>query len=203
MDKLKVGKLLGFLSLIFLSGFVSIFYLDLLNPFVFIYLKIIAVGVIPSVICFSWLYFWRDFEDPFRYLSLWNCGTQVLFLGVNLFRVQVKAWGVLGVLYLLLSVVLLGFYLTDIHMTKWGFFTLSGLILLNVVLAFAVTLTTFDYLHPVFAYSSNNRILTVGSFVTELSVMGALFTSSSQLYWHDILTRRREQAMVEAIFASL
>jgi hypothetical protein len=46
-------------------------------------------------------------------------------------------------------------------------------------------------------------MVALGFFFTELSVMGSLLTASSQLYWHDILTKRREQQMIEAIFAEL
>jgi hypothetical protein len=33
--------------------------------------------------------------------------------------------------------------------------------------------------------------------------MGALFTSSSQLYWHEILRKIRDEILVEMIFDSL
>jgi hypothetical protein len=202
VDGTKLGKLLGFLIVLFFSGYLSIFHFDLGNVFVNIYLTFIAAGVIPCVICFSWLYFWRDSRDPFRYLSLWNCGTQLLFLSMNLMRIKVGAWGVLGILYIILSVIVVGIYYNEYHATKWGFFLTSGLVLMNVVLAFSLTLMTFDYVHPFFS-SSGSRMFAVGSFVAEMSVMGAMFTSSSQLYWHEIMNKRREEALVEAIFESL
>ena len=202
VNRAKLGKLLSLLFLLFLSGYLSITYLDLSNVFVNIYLKLLAAGAIPSIICFSWLYFWRDSRDPFRYLSLWNCGTQLLFLSMNLMRIEVGAWGVLGILYMVLSIVIVGIYINEYYATKWGFFLTSGLILMNVVLAFALTLVTFDYVHPLFS-SSNSNLAAVGSFVAEMSVMGAMFTSSSQLYWHEIMNKKREEALVEAIFESL
>lgn len=202
MNRTKLGKLLSLLFFLFLSCYLSIFYLDLSNVFVNIYLKLVAACAIPSIICFSWLYFWRDSRDPFRYLSLWNCGTQLLFLSMNLLRIQVGAWGFIGVLYIVLSVVIVSSYINKYYATRWGFFLTSVLILMNVVLAFALTLVTFDYVHPFFS-SSNSSLVAVGSFVAEMSVMGAMFTSSSQLYWHEIMNKKMEEALVEAIFESL
>jgi hypothetical protein len=76
------------------------------------------------------------------------------------------------------------------------------LILLNVVFAFGLALTTFEYVHPWFR-EGDIGLAALRDFVTELSVMGALFTSSSQLYWHEILGKIREEALVEMIFDSL
>jgi hypothetical protein len=33
--------------------------------------------------------------------------------------------------------------------------------------------------------------------------MGSLLVASSQLYWHEILKKRREQEIIERIFAAL
>jgi hypothetical protein len=76
------------------------------------------------------------------------------------------------------------------------------LILLNVVFAFGLALTTFEYVHPWFAREGVG-LAALRDFVTELSVMGALFISSSQLYWHEILNKIREEVLVEMIFESL
>jgi hypothetical protein len=103
---------------------------------------------------------------------------------------------------MLLSVFLIIAYQTDWPYTKWGFFFTGGFILLNVVLAFALIMTTFEHIHPYFA-SGGPGLAALGFFITELSVMGALLTASSQLYWHDILQKRREQQIIEAIFAEM
>ncbi|MBN2336805.1 hypothetical protein JXL21_14715 [Candidatus Bathyarchaeota archaeon] len=203
MDKVKLGRLIGFLSLVVLSAYICMFHLNPLNVFVNVYLKVVSVGVIPGVVCFSWIYFWRDGGDPFNFLSLWNCGTQVLFLAVNLLRLPVGSWGVFGWLYALLSVAIIGVYVTKYAFTKWGFWIIGVMILLNVVLAFGVVLTTYQSIHPFFAASESVGIQALGVFVSELGVMGAMFTSSSQLYWHDILKRIREEAYIEQIFDSL
>lgn len=197
-------KLLNFLSLLsisFLSSYYAIFNLNLTNPFVYIFLKIVSFILIPVLICFSWLYFWTDGEDPFRYLALWNTCTQAIFLVLNLFRINDFSWGFFGWGYLGVSVIVIFFYLTDYHMSLWGFWITGVLILLNVVLAFAVVMTTFENLHPYFSLSPSLRA--VGDFITGLSVMGALLASSSQLYWHEILKRRREEMIMEQIWSSL
>jgi hypothetical protein len=83
----------------------------------------------------------------------------------------------------------------------WGFWVTGILILLNVVLAFTVVMTTFENLHPYFSLSPS--LSAVGDLITGTSVMGALFTSSSQLYWHEILKKRREELIMEQIWSSL
>jgi len=203
VDKLKVGKLLGALSLLLLSAYAGMFILDPLKIWVFFYLKAVAVAVLPGLVCFSWLYFWRDGDDPFQFLLRWNVGSQILFLALNLVRVQAGSWGVFGWLYMVLSVVIIGIYLTNLHFSRWGFWVTGVLILLNVVFAFGLALTTFEYVHPWFAREEVAGLAALRDFVTELSVMGALFTSSSQLYWHEILKKIREEILVEMIFDSL
>jgi hypothetical protein len=202
VDRLKSGRLLGALGLVMLSAYAGMFILDPLNIYVFFYLKIVAVAVVPGLVCFSWLIFWRDGGDPFRFLLRWNVGTQTLFLALNLVRVKAGSWGVFGWLYLALSAIIVGIYLSNIHFSRWGFWVTGVLILLNVVLAFGLALTTFDYVHPWFAREGAG-LAALRDFVAELSVMGALFTSSSQLYWHEILKKIREEILVEMIFDSL
>jgi len=202
VDKIKVCKLLGALSLLLLSAYAGMFILDPLNVWVFFYLKIVAVAVVPGLVCFSWLLFWRDGGDPFLFLLRWNVGTQMLFLALNLVRVKSGSWGVFGWLYLALSAVIVGIYLSNIHFSRWGFWVTGVLILLNVVFAFGVALTTFEYVHPWFAREGVG-LAALRNFVAELSVMGALFTSSSQIYWHEILKKIREEILVEMIFDSL
>jgi len=200
VDTLKLGKLAGALSLVFLSAYAGMFILDPMNIWVYFYLK--AVAVIPGLVCFSWLLFWRDGGDPFRFLLRWNIGTQVLFLALNLLRVQTGSWGVFGWLYLALSVVIVGIYVSGVHFSRWGFWVTGVLILLNVVFAFGLALTTFEHVHP-WLVGGGVGLAALRDFVAELSVMGALFASSSQLYWHEILKRIREEALIERVFESL
>lgn len=185
-----------------LSALYSIFNLNPSDGYVYVFLKLISFGVIPITLCFSWVWFWRSSPKPFKYLSLWNCGTQALFLVVNVMRIRAGKIGVFGVLYVLLSLFLIGVYLTDWPYTTYGFFFTGGFILLNVLFAFALIMTTFDHIHPFFS-SVGPGLIALGSFLTEVSVMGALLTASSQLYWHDILQKRRDQQIVEAIFVEL
>lgn len=184
------------------SALYSIFNLNLDNPYVYIFLKLISFGVLPITLCFSWIWFWRSSPNPFKYLSLWNCATQALFLLMNTLRIRSGKIGGFGVLYILLSVFLIAVYLTDWPYTRYGFFFTGGFILLNVLLAFALIMTTFEYVHPFFSNGGSSRVA-LGVFISELSVMGALLSASSQLYWHDILQKRREQQIIEAIFAEL
>ena len=201
MDTLKLGKLAGALGIVLLSAYAGMFILDPMNIWAFFYLKIVAVAVIPGLVCFSWLLFWRD-GDPFRFLLRWNIGTQVLFLVLNLLRVQAGSWGVFGWLYLALSVVIVGIYVSGVHFSRWGFWVTGMLILLNVVFAFGLALTTFEHVHP-WLVGGGVGLAALRDFVAELSVMGALFASSSQLYWHEILKRIREEAFIERVFESL
>ena len=185
-----------------MSALYSIFKLNPENGYIYIFLKLISFGVLPITLCFSWIWFWRDSSNPFKYLSLWNCGTQALFLIMNTLRIRSGKIGVFGVLYIMLSVFLIAVYLTDWPYTKYGFFFTGGFILLNVVLAFALIMTTFEHINPYFT-TGGIGMIALGSFITEMSVMGALLTASSQLYWHEILQKRREQQIIEAIFAEL
>jgi hypothetical protein len=203
VDTAKARNFLGLLSLVLASTYFAMFNLDLNDGTVVVFLKLVSASVLPGLLCFSWLYFWADAADPFRYLSLWNSCTQVLFLAVNLLRIPAASWGVFGWAYIGLTAVVVAFYLTHFHDTRWGFFALGGLILLNVALAFALTLTTYSLTHPVIAASEREAVRYLGIFISELAVMGALFTSSSQLYWHDVLGKRREQAMVEGVVQQL
>jgi hypothetical protein len=121
---------------------------------------------------------------------------------MNILRIRSGTIGVFGLLYMVLSVFLIVVYLTDWPYTKYGFFFTGGFILLNVVLAFALILNTYDHIHPFFN-TGGPGLVALGVFFTELSAMGTLLTASSQLYWHDILTKRREQQIIEAIFAEM
>jgi hypothetical protein len=78
----------------------------------------------------------------------------------------------------------------------------GGLILLNVVLAFGLVLTTFEYIHPFFM-NTGIGLTAFSSFITEIGIMGTLLAASSQLYWHDILKKRREEEIIERIFSEL
>ncbi len=178
------------------------FYLNPDSGNVYIFLKLLSFGLIPMTLCFSWIWFWRGTSNPFKYLGLWNCGTQLLFVLMNILRIRSGMIGGFGLLYIILSVFLIAVYLTDWPYSKWGFFFTGGFILLNVLFAFGMVMTTFEHIHPFFN-SGKAGLVALGAFITEVSVMGALFSSSSQLYWHDILQKRREQQIIEAIFAEL
>jgi hypothetical protein len=198
--RLYLRNFLVILGFGIISALFTIFNLNLDNMYVYIFIKLISFGIIPITLCFSWVWFWRGSVAPFKYLGLWNCATQGLFLILNILRVG--KLGLSGLLYVAVSLFLIVVYLTDWPYTKYGFFFTGGLILLNVVFAFALILTTYDHIHPYFSEGSPGMVA-LGFFFTELSAMGSLLTASSQLYWHDILTKRREQQMIEAIFAEL
>ena len=178
------------------------FNLSLDNMLTYIFVKVVSFGVIPVTLCFSWVWLWRDSKKPFRFLGAWNCGTLFLFLVLNVLRVRIIRMGFFGVSYVALSLFLILVSLTDWPYTKYGSFITGALILLNVVFAFGMVMTTFDYINPYFAMDSTGY-RELGTFLTEVSVMGALLTASSQLYWHDILVKRREQMIIEQIFADL
>lgn len=184
------------------SALFIMFNLSLDNMLTYIFLKVISFGVIPLTLCFSWVWLWRDSKEPFRFLGAWNCGTLFLFLVLNVLRVRITRMGFFGISYVALSVFLIAVSLTDWPYTKYGSFITGALILLNVVFAFGMVMTTFDYINPYFARGSTG-FRELGMFTTEVSVMGALLTASSQLYWHDILVKRREQMIIEQIFADL
>ena len=169
---------------------------------VYIYLKIISYVVIPSTICFSWLYIWRNESNPFKFLSQYNSLTQALFIILNLVRVPPNRLGLFGWTYVGLSIMLILFYLTDWAYSKTGFFVTGGLILLNVVFAFGLVMTTFERIHPFFI-NAGPSLAAVSEFITEVSIMGSLLAASSQLYWHEILKKRREAEIIERIFAEL
>jgi len=169
---------------------------------VYIYLKLISFGVVPATICFSWLYLWRNEPNPFRFLSNYNSLTQALFVILNLIRVPIGRLGFFGTAYILLSIALILVYLTNWAYSKTGFFLSGGLILLNVVFAFGLIMTTFEHVHPFFL-DAGPGLMALSDFITEISVMGALLVASSQLYWHEILNKRREQEIIERIFAAL
>lgn len=126
----------------------------------------------------------------------------LLFFVMNVLRVRMDGMGGFGVLYAGLSLFLIAVSLTDWPYTKYGSFITGALILLNVVFAFGMIMTTFEYINPYFSLGSAGR-RELGMFITEVSVMGALLTASSQLYWHDILVKRREQMIIEQMFADL
>ena len=159
-------------------------------------------GSLWLTICFSWLYLWRNEPNPFNFLSQYNCVTQALFLVLNIIRVPLEYLGLFGLLYTLLSILLIIVYLTNWAYTKVGFFITGGLILLNVVFAFGLVMTTFEHMHPIFI-NTGSGLAALGDFVTEVSIMGALLVASSQLYWHEILKKRREEEIIERIFAEL
>ena len=185
-----------------ITAYFAIFYLNLENIWVYIYLKLISYGVIPITVCFSWLYLWRNEPEPFKFLSQYNCLTQGLFILLNLIRVPFRRMGFFGLVYIGLSLVLIVVYLTDWAYSKTGFFVTGGLILLNVVFAFGLVMTTFEQVHPYFV-NAGPSLVAIRDLITEVSIMGALLAASSQLYWHEILKKRREEAIIEKIFAEL
>jgi hypothetical protein len=179
-----------------------IFGFNIENIWIYLYLKFTSIGVIPITICFSWLYLWRDEPDPFSFLSNYNSFTQALFVLLTLIRLPLGKIGFFGLAYVLLSVTLIVVYQTRWAYSKTGFFISGGLILLNVVLAFGLIMTTFEHVHPFFA-GAGPELTAIKDFLTEVSVMGALLVASSQLYWHEILKKRREEEIIERIFAEL
>ena len=185
-----------------ITAFYAIFNLNLENIWVFFYVKLISLVVVPITICFSWLYLWRNESEPFRFLSHYNSFTQSLFILLNLVRVPLNNLGFFGLVYIGLSIMLIIIYLTDWAYSKTGFFISGGLILLNVVFAFGLVMTTFEHVNPFFL-NAGFRLAAVSDFITEVSIMGALFAASSQLYWHEILKKRREEEIIEKIFAAL
>jgi len=193
---------MGILAFCLITAYFAIFYLNLENVWVYIYLKIISYGVIPITICFSWLYLWRNEQEPFRFLSHYNSLTQGLFILLNLIRVPPRRIGTFGMGYIVLSIVLIIVYLTDWAYSKTGFFITGGLILLNVVFAFGLIMTTFEQVNPIFI-NAGPSMAAISEFITEASIMGSLLAASSQLYWHEILKKRREQEIIERIFAEL
>jgi hypothetical protein len=200
MDYLR--QLAGILAFGLATACIAMFFLDVGNVWVYIYLKLISFGVVPITVCFSWLYLWRNESNPFSFLSHYNSLTQALFLILNIIRVPIPRLGFFGLGYILLSISLIVVYLTDWAYSKMGFFITGGLILLNVLFAFGLVMTTFEHLHPVFI-SNGPGLAALGGFITEVSVMGALLVASSQLYWHEILKKRREEEIIERIFAEL
>jgi hypothetical protein len=180
----------------------AIFNLNLENFWVYVYIKLISFGLVPIIICFSWIYLWRNESEPFRFLSHYNSFTQGLFILLNLLRVPFNKMGLFGIVYIGLSVILIIIYLTDWAYSKTGFFITGGLILLNVVFAFGLVMTTFDQVNPFFL-NAGPRLVNLSDFITEVSIMGALLAASSQLYWQEILKKRREQEIIEKIFAAL
>jgi hypothetical protein len=185
-----------------LTAYLAIFYLDLDNVWVSIYLRLISLGLIPLTVCFSWLYLWRNESEPFRFLSQYNSISQGLFIILNVIRVPITKLGFFGIIYISLSIILIITYLTDWAYSKRGFFIIGGLILLNVVFAFGLVMTTFEQVHPFFL-NSGPSLMALSDFITEISIMGALLAASSQLYWHEILKKRREQEAIERIFSML
>jgi hypothetical protein len=185
-----------------ITSYIALFHLDLGNVWVYIYLKIISFGLVPITLCFSWLYLWRNEVQPFNFLSYYNSLTQALFLVLNVLRVPTRKLGVFGIAYIIVSILLIIVYLTNWAYSKRGFFLTGGLILLNVVFAFGLVMTTFEHIHPLFL-NSGPKVSALSDFIIEVSVMGALLTASSQLYWHEILKKRREEEIIERIFAEL
>ena len=200
MDYLR--RAAGILVFGLITAFFVMFYLNLENVWVYIYLKLISFGLIPATICFSWVYLWRNESDPFRFLSQYNSLTQGLFIVLNLVRVPPNRLGFFGLVYIALSIVLIFVYLSDWAYSKNGFFITGGLILLNVVFAFGLVMTTFEHVNPFFL-NAGPSMAAVSDFLTEISIMGALLAASSQLYWHEILKKRREDEIIERIFAAL
>jgi hypothetical protein len=201
MDYLRRAASILAFSLI--TAYIGMFYLDLENVWVYIYLKLMSFGLIPATICFSWIYLWRNESDPFKFLSQYNSLTQSVFVLLNLIRIPPRNLGFFGWTYILMSLILIVVYLTDWAYSKHGFFITGGLILLNVVFAIGLVLTTFESVNPFFLSNARPSLAAISDFIAEVSIMGALLAASSQLYWHEILKKRREDEIIERLFATL
>ena len=202
MRRIYLRNFAAILILGMASALFIMFNLSLDNVLTYFVLKMTSFGVIPITLCFSWVWLWRDSKEPFKFLGVWNSGAMLLFLVLNVLRVSITRLGGFGVLYAVLSLFLIVVSLTDWIYTKYGSFLLGALILLNVVFAFGMVMTTFEFINPYFAMGPPG-FQELGMFITEVSAMGALLTASSQLYWHEILTKRREQMIIEQLFADL
>jgi len=190
------------LAFFLITSLFAMFTLNQENIWVYIYLKFSSFGAIPSIICFSWLYMWGEAFDPLRFLSRYNSLAQGLFIVLNLIRVPFNRLGLFGVLYIVLSFFLILIYLTDWAYSRRGFHVTGGLILLNVLFAFGLVMTTFEQVPPYFL-GADPGLASLRDFIAEISIMGALLVASSQLYWHELLKKRREEEMLEKLFRQL
>ena len=78
------------------------------------------------------------------------------------------------------------------------------LILLNFLLSFVFILLTLDAMNPVLLDGLGFEGANIhGVLLTEVSIMGALLSAGSQLYWLDMLEKKIDVDAWEGYFAAL
>jgi len=165
---------------------------------------ITGLAVVPGLLGFGWLVFVKGVEEPLSFLSRWNSVSQFVFLALNLVRIEVSSWGVVGLFYVAASILLISSNAGDYSSHPRRLRSVGMLILFNFLLSFIFILLTLDAMNPVLLAGLGVEGANVyGVLLTELSIVGALFSAGSQLYWLDMLEKKIEVEAWEAYFHAL
>jgi len=175
------------------------------DPFVLDVLSgITGLAVVPGLLGFGWLVFLKDVEEPLSFLSRWNSVSQFVFLALNLVRIEMSSWGIVGLLYAAAYILLISSNAGDYSSYPRRLRRVGMLILFNFLLSFTFILLTLDAMNPVLLAGLGFEGANVyGILLTEMSIMGVLLSAGSQLYWLDILEKKIEVEAWEAYFHAL
>jgi hypothetical protein len=160
--------------------------------------------LIPALLGFGWLYVWREYENPFRFLTMWNAYTQAFFLFLNLVLFNQTQINLFLLLQTIITITLLIFYFTNYVATLKGSKISGLLIMINVFVSFTLILTSLDRINPIFlGRSLQGTIGTFGSFFTDIATIGILAAACPQIYWLDLLVQEREKMIVHQYYESI
>jgi len=165
---------------------------------------ITGLAVVPGLLGFGWLVFLKDVEEPLGFLSRWNSVGQFVFLVLNLVRIETSSWGIVGLLYAAASILLMSSNAGVYSLYPRRLRRVGMLILFNFLLSFTFILLTLEAMNPVLLAGLGFEGANVyGVLLTETSIMGALLSAGSQLYWLDVLEKKIEVEAWEAYFHAL
>ena len=204
--------------LIYLSGLlmaltivVGVYFRD--NELAFILVGAIGILYVPVLSGVGWLYIWREFEDPVKFLGYWCSAVQFVNLAINLIRIRSSAWGITGMAMTFATTTLIAIYMKG-YFRRWkGKLVTVILIIFTTVTTFWLILENLDNLNPWMIISTSEgypwmidestSLSLLGGILTYMGILNVLISLAPQVFLLDLENKIREYRFIDATFESL
>jgi len=103
---------------------------------------------VPLLSGLGWLYVWKEFEDPVKFLGYWCSAAQLVNLATNLIRIRPSAWGVTGMAMAFATIALVAVYSMGLFRGWKGNRVTVILIIFTTATTFWLILTNLDNPNP-------------------------------------------------------
>jgi hypothetical protein len=189
------------LILLIITLLTSIFIFNPWDPATALLIGILSI-LIPGILCLGWYFYWQVVSDPIKFLARWNAATQALFMVLLLIQVEWEHWGLLGGMYIILTIAVIS--ISNLESFKHPIiFTLGEfLALMNVLVPIAFLLIVYDFT-LLTGISELGVTGAVRLFGLQAGSAGVLFTAASQMYWYEAEKRRRDEEILEDIVSRI